>query len=1554
MKTLKTFAKKPLAILLAVVMVVGSISVLAMADYDEKVTVTLYTVFSVYDSDTDTYVKADDSVDGVEYAAPGDKVKADVILNATYDPEPGSTEPPVPCAVGSMGFNFYFDASIFELDSAKMSSSANFANMTYFKTTSTVADMDFAGFESRGIIPQGGSAGLGGIYYKLKANGTFTPDDTVICSAYFIVKSTAEAVDVGEYKVYPGTTATGYDPEHNDVNGNVELADGTSSEDYFLTVDSTSESLMFGGYIRCDAIDGYGYFPGATADDPEEAVRDFAGYYNTTVADNDPIPNPTEKIADGATSSQYKFLGWSTELPAITDGSTAAPTDENGRPVYGGDYSKMLTEAQLNEIKYLGVDSEEVPVSKLYAVYTAADTSYTVNVKDPQGNAYADGSKSGIAGYIGEQIAITADTLPDGVSLPEGTEIDAISPASLTLGADETANVITITTKVKTFTVTWKENATDTDALKTLTEVPYGTDLTDTTVADYQDPELKYLDKNSDNFGTYVSKWTDHPTSVTGDVVLTPAEYSPLPVKVIYDNKDQAGNVGKFDTNGESPLESNVNYGTAISAAFTDTLKAPEGFMFASNGAEYLEPDAADYTAVANLSSLPANVNKDNYQIEVIDDTLTVKIYPVFEIMDGNVVFNANGGKFDSSVSSDPNALSYDLDYGDTYTVPDADDFSEKKTDDNGASYYDFIGWNTDQNATEAISVSGTFKPETDDATETYYAVWEDNRITVTFVGKGGETDVVKTFKRNLVDGKYTLTADDMPADDAVQTAEGETWVWDNKAGDEFTSSATITGKSVYDVKYSWTDADGNAQSAEDGPRPASDEFAALANPAAALNEDEYVFKGWYKDSIREGDPDYAPGAPITMPTEALNLVGKIVPVTYKLNYRVVGATYGEAPGTEYGSDEYDFNEQIGQLKDLPAEIDGYTRSDWSDPGVTNMPAHDITVTCTYTPKQYSIVYVDPDGHLVKAITKDYNTDINDSEPPIDGDNWNTPALTYTGWDYTLPEKMPLFADTDTFEVDGVTYTGVKVSPVSRSNEKVTVIYEHLDGTQETFEDYPGVTLTAPDIDVNGHDKADGYDVAWDQTLTEFPDAAETTVKAVATAKTVNVTLDKGDGSTTTATPVAYDGTVDEPADPTNPDYPEFEGWYLPDGTPFDFSKPIKDQVEPYTEDLTITAVYSVTDTYYQATGVDTATGEFTYTVDKTFKNFSNKTDDDTYTVPEILDMEGFTKQFWSTDKSTDAAPDGNFAATSREFYPVYEINKHTVTYVNEGADYKVFTDVPFAGDVPRPDADPTSADPELVFAGWKDADGKAPGDYASMPDKELTFTAQYVVPGADYTITYYDREGNVYHTYVVHSGDPITDEYIPDDPTRFGFVFKGWDPEIPDVMPEENLEFNAKWEIDPKFVALVIGGVVVSGAVIGGVAAANTALITGAVIAGGALVIGGIVLAEHTYKVTYIVDGEVYRTFYIVEGTKIIVPKDPTKDGATFEGWTPEIPEKMPANDLTFSATWSTDKADDGAAPVDSIIPDTGSATAGLAAFAVISSAAAAAYVITRRKKED
>ena len=165
--------------------------------------------------------------------------------------------------------------------------------------------------------------------------------------------------------------------------------------------------------------------------------------------------------------------------------------------------------------------------------------------------------------------------------------------------------------------------------------------------------------------------------------------------------------------------------------------------------------------------------------------------------------------------------------------------------------------------------------------------------------------------------------------------------------------------------------------------------------------------------------------------------------------------------------------------------------------------------------------------------------------------------------------------------------------------------------------------------------------------------------------------------------------------------------------------------------------------------------------------------------------------------------------------------------------------------------------------------------------------------------------------------------------------------------MPGENLTFVAKWKLDPTWIVLGIGGAAVAGGIIGASCATNAALITGAAVVGTVAVIA---IAKNTHKVTYLVDGEVYKVYYILKGLKVIVPKDPAKEGYDFEGWTPDIPERMPDHDLTFEAQFSNG---DAPAPVDDIVPDTGSAAAGLAAFAVISSAAAAAYVMSKKKKE-
>ena len=234
------------------------------------------------------------------------------------------------------------------------------------------------------------------------------------------------------------------------------------------------------------------------------------------------------------------------------------------------------------------------------------------------------------------------------------------------------------------------------------------------------------------------------------------------------------------------------------------------------------------------------------------------------------------------------------------------------------------------------------------------------------------------------------------------------------------------------------------------------------------------------------------------------------------------------------------------------------------------------------------------------------------------------------------------------------------------------------------------------------------------------------------------------------------------------------------------------------------------------------------------------------------------------------------------------------------------------------------------------------------MPSKDLTFTAVFEEKEAGkYTYTFKDRDKTISSGQLAE-GDPIP---VPEEPSRFGYVFNGWSPEVPTYMPAGDMTFEAQWECDKKFIGLVIGGTVVAGGVVGAVAASNAALITGGAIVGG---IVAVAIAANTHKVTYIVDGNTYRVFYILEGTKVIVPKDPTKDGCTFNGWTPEIPDRMPDHDLVFEAKFSGSAAgNNSGTPAEAItdVPATGSATAGLAVFAVISSACAAAYVMNKRK---
>ena len=299
-------------------------------------------------------------------------------------------------------------------------------------------------------------------------------------------------------------------------------------------------------------------------------------------------------------------------------------------------------------------------------------------------------------------------------------------------------------------------------------------------------------------------------------------------------------------------------------------------------------------------------------------------------------------------------------------------------------------------------------------------------------------------------------------------------------------------------------------------------------------------------------------------------------------------------------------------------------------------------------------------------------------------------------------------------------------------------------------------------------------------------------------------------------------------------------------------------------------------------------------------------------------------------DKLPETMPENNLEASAS--WTLKEIN---ITFKSDETEIKKTT-VPFASSM----EETVPADPEkegYKFAGWFDKNGKNVFDYKTVPAEDIEFTAKWLKNG---NVTYMMSKDKTYAAYEVTEGDKIP---VPEkNPEKFAHKFKGWTPEIPETMPAEDLVFEAQYEVDKEFVAIVIGGVAIAGGAIGLTAAAITGVsIVGGIIAviGLSSIVGNI---TKTYKATFKVDGKVYATYNVEAGKKITVPSDPEKNGHDFAGWSPEVPDKMPKNDITFEAKWSAKDTD---------IPETGSSAAGLAAFAALAVSAAAIVLIKKKK---
>lgn len=187
---------------------------------------------------------------------------------------------------------------------------------------------------------------------------------------------------------------------------------------------------------------------------------------------------------------------------------------------------------------------------------------------------------------------------------------------------------------------------------------------------------------------------------------------------------------------------------------------------------------------------------------------------------------------------------------------------------------------------------------------------------------------------------------------------------------------------------------------------------------------------------------------------------------------------------------------------------------------------------------------------------------------------------------------------------------------------------------------------------------------------------------------------------------------------------------------------------------------------------------------------------------------------------------------------------------------------------------------------------------------KPNTYTSEFYVDGKLFTTV-----ENVF-------GEPFI---TPRSPSKDGYSFTGWSPKIPKTTPAENLRFDAQFEPQKYIAALLVDGEVYKEIpyTYGQKSISLPPVPEKEGYTGEwesyTLGIGGVtinaVYTPNTYTSEFYVDGKLFTTVENVFGEAFITPRSPSKDGYSFKGWSPKLPETTPAENLRFDAQFEPQK---------------------------------------------
>ena len=264
---------------------------------------------------------------------------------------------------------------------------------------------------------------------------------------------------------------------------------------------------------------------------------------------------------------------------------------------------------------------------------------------------------------------------------------------------------------------------------------------------------------------------------------------------------------------------------------------------------------------------------------------------------------------------------------------------------------------------------------------------------------------------------------------------------------------------------------------------------SALPTEPTAPEKEGYTFAGWDEH-------------PATMPASNLTINGSYTVNSYKLTY-MIGETVISESDVEYGV-------PLTAIKAPTKE--GHTFDGWSGLPET-MPAHDVTVTGSYTVNTYTLTFKIDDDVISETMVA-YGSEIVEPTAP------EKEGHTFAGWD-EHPATMP---------ASDLTISG---SYTVNSYKLTYMIGETV--LSESNVEY-GTTLTAIDAPTKEGHSFDGW-----SGLPETMPAHDVTVTGSYTVNTYTLTFKIGDDVISEMT-VAYGSEIVEPTAPEKEGH-TFAGW---------------------------------------------------------------------------------------------------------------------------------------------------------------------------------------------------------------------------------------------------------------------------------------------------------------------------------------------------------------------------------------------------------------------------